>query len=200
MSRSGRWMAIGLGIAVVPLVIWALLQAPAPAPGRSSAPQVAPAASPTPRPMPSPRSGRVPPIEVDGSAISTVDAAGRRQWEIRAESVAVDSATGTATLTVVEGTYFQAGSLAIVFSAPRGVFHVATRIVTLSGGVRARATSGHTLEADAVQWFPKIQQIEATGRVILRQAGVTVQGDRLVADVALQRTRMSGNIRVTVAQ
>ncbi len=199
MSRSGRWIAVGLGIAVVPLVIWALLQAPDPAPGRAGS-IPGPAASPTVQPSPSPRAARIPPIEVEGTAISTVDTEGRRQWDIRAESVAVDSASGTATLAAVEGTYFRAGEPAIAFSAPRGTFHVATRNVTLSGRVRARATSGHTLEADAVRWFPKTQQIEASGSVTLRQSGMIVHGDHLVADVSLQRTRMSGNIRVTVAQ
>ncbi len=199
MSRSGRWIAIGLGIAVVPLVIWALLQAPDPAPGQAGS-VPGPAASPTAQPSPSPRPARLPPIEVEGTAISTVDAAGRRQWDIRAESVAVDGAFSTATLVAVEGTYFQAGEPAIAFSAPRGTFYVATRNVTLSGRVRARATSGYTLEADVVRWFPKTQQIEASGSVTLRQSGMIVHGDHLVADVSLQRTRMSGNIRVTVAQ
>lgn len=199
MSRSGRWIAIGLGIAVIPLVIWAMLQAPEPAPGRPGS-VLGPAASPTVRPSPSPRAARLPPIEVEGAAISTVDAAGRRQWDIRAESVAVDGASSTATLAAVEGTYFQAGEPAIAFSAPHGTFYVATRNVTLSGRVRARATSGQTLEADVVRWFPKTQRIEASGSVTLRQSGIIVQGDHLVADVSLQRTRMSGNIRVTVAQ
>lgn len=199
MSRSGRWIAVGLGIAVIPLVIWAMLQAPEPAPGRPGA-VPGPAAIPTVRPSPSPRAARLPPIEVEGTAISTVDAAGRRQWDIRAESVVVDSASSTATLAAVEGTYFQAGEPAISFSAPRGTFYVATRNVTLSGRVRARATSGHTLEGDVVRWFPKTQQIEASGNVTLRQSGMVVHGDHLVTDVSLQRTRMSGNIRVTVAQ
>lgn len=197
MSRSGRWVAIGLGIAVIPLVIWALLQAPDPV--RPGSP-LGPAASPTPRPSPSPRAALLPPIEVEGTAISTVDAAGRRQWDIRAESVAVDGTSSTATLTAVEGTYFQAGEPAVVFSAPRGTFHVSSRNVTLSGRARARATSGHTLEADVIRWYPKTQQIEASGSVKLRQSGMIVQGDHLDADVSLQRTRMTGNIRVTVEQ
>ncbi|MBM3470591.1 MAG: LPS export ABC transporter periplasmic protein LptC [Armatimonadetes bacterium] len=199
MSRGGRWILIGLGIAVVPLIIWALLQAPEPAPGRSGS-ALGPAASPTARPSPAPRAGHLPPIQIEGTAISTVDAAGRRQWDIRAESVTVDGASSTATLAAVEGTYFQAGEPAVVFSAPRGTFYVATRNVTLSGRVRARATAGQTLEADVVRWFPKTQQIEASGSVTLRQSGMIVQGDHLVADVSLQRTRMSGNIRVTVEQ
>lgn len=199
MSRSGRWIAIGLGIAVVPLVIWALLQAPDSPPGRTSL-TAGPVASPTAQPSPRPRTAHPPPIEVDGTTISTVDAAGRRQWDIRAKSVAVDGASRTATLEAVEGTYFRAGEPAIAFSAPHGTLYLATRDVTLSGRVRARATSGQTLEADVVRWFPKSQQIEASGSVKLSQSGMIVHGDHLVADVSLQRTRMSGNIRVTVAQ
>ncbi len=199
MSRSGRWIAVGVGIAVIPLVIWALLQAPESAPGRLAAPPEG-SASPTPRASASPKPAGLPAIQVEGTGISTVDAAGRRQWDIRAEAVTVDGASSTATLTGVEGTYFRAGEPAIAFSAPRGIFHVTARTVTLSGRVRARATAGHTLEADVVKWFPKTQQIEASGSVALRQGGMVVLGDHLVADVALQRTRMTGNVRVSVEQ
>lgn len=200
MSTSGRWIGISLIIAVISLAIWALLRTPVPAPGQQGAP-TRPAAAPAPRPTPVPRAGAIPPVEVERTTISTVDPQGRRQWEIRAAAVVVDSASNTAVLTAVQGTYFQEGVAAITFSAPRGTFYVDTRNMALAGGVRARAAaSGRSIEADAVQWFPKTAQIEATGDVVLRQKGMTVRADRLTADVALRRTHLVGNIRVTVAE
>jgi len=139
-------------------------------------------------------------VQVEHTAISTIDEGGRRQWDIRAEMVNVDGAGGTAALTTVEGTYFQAGEPLVAFDAPRGTFYIASRNVTLTGGVHARTTTGKTLDADDVKWFPKTKQIEATGAVVLRQKGLTVWADRLVADVALERYKLSGNVRVQASE
>ena len=199
MSGRGRWIGIVLGVALALLAVWALLRSPVPGrPGTTLRPAAA-VATPVPA-TPSPRAGRIPPVEADRPTITTLDREGRRQWELHAESAEANSASGTVVLTNVEGTYFQKGEPAIRFLAPRGTFFVATRNVTLEGRVRARAASGRTLEADVVKWFPRTQQVEASGHVMLRQKEMTVFADHLMADVALQRTRLQGNIRVTVTE
>lgn len=189
-------MGAVLAALVAALVIGTLLQAPAPTPvGPGAGPGVA---VPTPRPSPVATAGRVPPVEVKRTAISTVDSEGRLQWEIRAETASVDSRSRTATLVQVEGTYFHDGEPAVTFAAPKGTFFVATRNMTLTDGVRARTSGGETLEAEVVRWDPGRAQIEATGSVVLRQGGMTVRADRLTTDTSLRLSSMSGNVRVTV--
>lgn len=200
MAGSGRWIGVGLAIAVISVFVWALLKNPNQAPERGAVPALRVTATPAPRVSATPRGVAIPPAVIKGTSISSVDEKGRRQWELYADSVIVDGAAGTATLTSVRGTYFKEGQPAISFTAPRGTFFIATRNVTLSGHVLARSASGHALEADLVQWFAKTQQIEASGAVVLRQGGMTVHADRLTADAALRRTRLQGNIRVTVAE
>ncbi len=201
MSGRWRWIGIGLTVATTFILIWVLLQSPAPEPGRPAVLLRRTATrAPAVRPSPGPQSGQIPAVEVERTTMSTVDAQGRRQWEIHADAVVVDGAANTATLTGVRGTYFQRGEAAISFSAPRGTFNVATRAVALAGGVKARAVSGRTVQADVVEWFPKTQQITATGAVVLRQKGLIVRADRLTADVALRRASLQGNIRVTVEE
>ena len=201
MVGSGRWIGVGLTIAVVSVFVWALLRNPDQMPGRGTAtPALRVTATPGARVARTPRAGAIPAAEIKGSSISSVDEQGRRQWELYAESVTVDSTAGTAALTSVRGTYFQEGQPAISFTAPRGTFFINTRNVTLSGRVHARAASGYVLEADVVQWFAKTAQVEASGSVVLHQSGMTVHADRLTADVALKRTRLQGHIRVTVAE
>ncbi len=189
-------MGAALAAGVVALVIRTLLQAPAPTPAGTGSPPGSQAS--TPRPSPTATIARVPPVEVKRTAISTVDSEGRLQWEIRAETASVDSLSRTATLTRVEGTYFHEGGPAVTFAAPKGTFFVATRNMTLSDGVRARAAGGETLEAKVVRWDPGRAQIEATGSVVLRQGGMTVRADRLMTDTSLRLSSMSGNVRVTV--
>lgn len=168
-----------------------MLQQPAPARALAAAPAVRPAPAAQPA---------VPPLEVRQTAITSVDAQGHRQWELQAQTVVVDNAAGVAVLTMVQGTYYKTGEPAISFSAPHGRFELASRNVTLSGGVRARSTSGRRVFAETVRWFPKTHELEATGRVVLEQGAWTIRADYLRADVTLQRTTLRGNIRATVTE
>jgi LPS export ABC transporter protein LptC len=199
VSGTRRWIAIGLAVAAALFAVWALLRGPASEPtasARRETQSAGPAASPTA--TPTPRPAALPPVRVERTAISTVDASGRPQWEMRAQTVALDGNTGIATLTGVAGIYYEAGQRSATITAARGVLTIATRNVVLSGGVHAESTSGRTLDARTVKWFPGRHQVEAEGAVILRQRGMTVRADRMVADISLQRTRMSGNIKVTM--
>jgi LPS export ABC transporter protein LptC len=200
MAARGRLIVMGLAVAIAVAVIWAFLQttgseraAPAIAPGDNASP----AASPVP--VPSPRVGQLPAVAVDRTKVTTVDAQGRRQWEIRAETVLVDGATNKAVLRGIQGTYFQRGPPAVSFSAQRGTFDAATHIVALTGAVRARAP-GRSVQADAVEWSPKTQKVIATGDVVLRQKVLILRADRLTADTTLQRANLQGNIRVTIEE
>jgi LPS export ABC transporter protein LptC len=193
MSRPRRWIGLAVVVAVMALLVWALLQSPPEA-------RPDPAARATPAPAASPAS-RIPPVQIAGSAIAAADGQGRPQWDIRASAVSVDSATGLVTLAQVDGTFFEDGRSSVRFTAERGTFEIATRNVTLEGRVRAHAAaSRRTLEADRVRWTPARREIEATGAVVLTQPGVVARADRLVADTALERTRLSGNVRVTTTE
>jgi LPS export ABC transporter protein LptC len=193
-----RIVSVAVVVLAVPVVIWALLQVPAPARRDGSGP--IPTVTPRPRPSPRPTPAGIPPVRVEGSAISTVDPQGLQQWDLRAETVAVDSAAGTVALTAVAGVFFEGGQPSVEFAAPRGTFYIATRDVTLEGGVKARAANGRTLEAVTVKWIPKTRRIEATGSVVLHQNGMIVRSDHLTSDTALQHAKLTGNIRVTVPE
>ena len=197
MSRHGQWVLAGALAASIPLLFWLLLRAP------TGEPQVAPVlrrTAATPQSTPTRPSGQIPPVEAEQTTITTADDKGRKQWEIHADVVVVDSASNTAQLTKVRGTYFQKGEAAVTFSAPRGVFNIQTRNVALVDGVRAAATSGRTIEARQVTWNMKTQLIEAAGSVVLRQKGLTVRADRVTTDLKLTNAKLEGNVRVDVVE
>jgi LPS export ABC transporter protein LptC len=197
MSGLRRWLGVGLGAAAVLFAGWALLRNPAPAP-TATPPRAAQTPGASASPTPTPKRAKLPPVQVEGTAIATVDAAGRPQWEMRAQSVALDGNAGIATLTDVTGTYYAAGERSATIKAARGVLTIATRNVVLSGGVHAESVTGRTLDAQTVKWSPKAQEVEAIGGVVLRQRGMTVRADRMISDLSFQRTRLSGNIKVTM--
>lgn len=198
MSRRSRWLFIGALAAAVLFVLWVLLRGPGQEP--EAAPVLRRTVVATPQPTPTPQSRQIPPVEAEQTTITTADDKGRKQWEIHADVVVVDSTSNTAQLTRVRGTYFQKGEPAVTFTAPRGVFNIQTRNVALVDGVRAAATSGRMIEARQVTWYLKKQLIEASGSVVLRQKGLTVRADRVTTDLKLTNARLEGNVRVDVVE
>jgi len=142
----------------------------------------------------------VPPVRIDQGRISGADPAARVQWELRAVSLVVDAGRQQVRLERVEGKFYERGALLITFTAPRGVFHMTARDIILSGGVRARATSGRLVEAERMQWSAARRLLIATGHVRLVQDRVTMRADRLEGDIGLRKTRLMGNITVTVRE
>ena len=197
MSRRGPWVLVGALAAAILFILWVLLRGP------TGEPQTAPVlrrTAATPQPTPTSRGGQIPPVEAEQTTITTADDKGRKQWEIHADVVVIDSASNTAQLTKVRGTYFQKGEPAVTFTAPRGVFYIQTRNVALVDGVHAAATSGRTIDARQVTWHMKTQLIEAVGAVVLRQKGLTVRADRMTTDLKLTNAKLEGNVRVDVVE
>jgi LPS export ABC transporter protein LptC len=194
MTRRAQWLLIAALLAAVPLLLWLLLRGPV---GEPLAPALRRVAA-TPRPTPTPARGQIPPVEAEQTTITTADDKGRKQWEIHADVVVVDSGSNTARLTNVRGTYFQKGEPAVTFSAPRGVFYIQTRNVALVDGVHAAATSGRMIDARQVTWSMQKQVIEAAGSVVLRQKGLVVRADRVTTDLRLTTAKLEGNVRVDV--
>lgn len=196
MSRRLQWLVIGALVAAIPLLLWLLFRGPV---GEPITAPVLRRTSATPQPTATPRAGQIPPVEAAQTTITTADDKGRKQWEIHADVVVVDSGSNTAHLTNVRGTYFQKGEVAVTFSAPRGVFYIQTRNVALTDGVRA-AAPGRMIDAHQVTWQMKKQLIEAAGSVVLRQKGLVVRADRVTTDLRLTNARLEGHVRVDVAE
>lgn len=170
-----------------------------PSPGARPSPAVTP--QPSGPPSPGSQPGQpLPPVSVEGSRITGSDPAGRVEWELRAVSVEVDNARQQIRLEGVEGTFFEKEKATIIFSAPRGIFDIAQRDVVLSGRVRARTPSGARMEADVMHWIAGRRLLVATGNILLAQQKLTVRADRMETDVGLRKTRVSGNVKLTVTE
>lgn len=177
------------------LAVLVVLGVAAAAPSPSAAPPTARSAPPSAGGPPA-----VPPVRIDQGRISGAEPAARVQWELRAAALVVDAGRQQVRLERVEGKFYERGTLLITFTAPRGVFQMTARDILLSGGVRARATSGRLVEAERMQWSAARRLLIATGHVRLVQDRVTMRADRLESDIGLRKTRLMGNITVTVRE
>lgn len=139
-------------------------------------------------------------LEIEGTNLAGTDPSGRRVWDLRAKTLAVDNSRRIITLTAVRGQFYRQGKPEVLFTAPSAVFDVGTRDVELSGGVVARTKDGRILRAARVRWIGATRALEASGTVTLTQPGMRIRADTVTADAALDQTRFSGNIVVQVTE
>ncbi len=201
-------IAIGAGALAAALILAGLWYVgrgdpSAPARQRPAAPSPAGTAVPAPTLAAAPRpSGTplLPAVTVEEGRIRGADPSGRVQWELRALTLQVDADRDEVRLTGVEGTFLEQGKPAVTFTAPLARFDMQTRNITLSGGVRARAGSGRSVDAQEIRYLASRRLLVATGGVRLTQERMVVRADRLESDVALRRTRLTGHITVTIRE
>ncbi len=174
--------------------------APAGSSGSPAGASPPPSATPSPARTVPPGGTSLPPVSVEESRITGGDAAGRLQWDLRAATLETDAARQEVRLQRVEGKFYERGALVLTVAAAGAVFSTKTQDVTLSGGVRARAAGDRLLAAERVQWLAARRLLVATGNVRLTQDRIMVRADRLESDIALRKTKLSGNIRVMVRE
>lgn len=201
MRRTALWVAAVLAATVLGAVVgisWRDRAAPprttSPAAPETSSPARPPASPPEARPPGDPL------LQIEGTTLSAADPAGRRLWDLRAAQLSADNAKQRVVLTRVSGQFYSGGAVRLTFSAPNAVFHVASRDVEMTGGVVGRTADGRILRASRVRWSAGQRAIQAAGTVVLTQRGVAIHADRLVADVALDQVRFSGNVLVRVTE
>ena len=163
--------------------------------GRAAAP---PAATAPVAQEPAP--GESPLLQIEGTKLSGTDPDGRRVWDLRAQTLAVDRLRQRVVMTSVTGQFYGAGKTQLAFTAPSAVFNVASKDVELTGGVTARTQDGRTLRAARIRYAAGDQVLAASGDVVLTQPGMSIRADELRTDTALAQSRFSGNIVVRVTE
>ncbi len=136
-------------------------------------------------------------VEIQGTRLAGADDAGRRLWELQAESLQIDKARNTIVLIGVTGWLYRDGARQVHLTAPRASYLTGTRTVELSGGVAGAAPDGRTFSADRVRWTAG-KQFTAAGRIVLTQHGMTIHADQMRADAALEDVTFEGHVAITV--
>ena len=173
-----HWRGLAIGAAAGALVSWG---------GLLFLPQASAAAQTIPVPF----------VDIEGTRLTGVDDAGRKQWEMQAASVQIDRDRNTIVLTDVTGWLYRGGAPYLQLHAPRAAYVTLTKTVELSGGVTGSAPDGRAFTADRVQW--KGTQLTAAGGIMLTQVGMTVRADQMSGDAALDSVTFEGHVAITFA-
>jgi len=168
---------------------------------RAAAPPAEPAPPAAQEPVaPTPEPPETPLLEIQGTKLSGTDPEGRRVWDLRAQTLAVDRLRQRVVMTSVTGEFYGGGKAQLAFTAPSAVFNVASKDVELTGGVAARTPDGRTLRAARIRYAAGEGALAAFGGVVLTQSGMSIRADELRTDPALAQPRFSGNIVVRITE
>lgn len=137
-------------------------------------------------------------VDIQGTHLAGADDAGRRQWELQAQSVTLDKDRSMVVLIGVTGWLYHNGKQQVHLVAPRATYASKSNTVELSGGVVGTVVDGRKLEAETVQWVAG-SRLTARGRILLVQPGLTVRADSVRADSALQQVTFEGHVAIVVA-
>ncbi len=136
-------------------------------------------------------------VEIQGTRLSGVDDAGRRQWELQAQSLQLDKDRNMAALVGVTGWLYHNGTQQIHLVASRATYASKANTVELSGGVVGTALDGRRFEADTMRWTAGAR-LDASGRIVLIQPGLTIRAERMRADASLEHVTFEGHVAITV--
>src|SRR3989454_10785349 len=173
-----HWRGLAIGAAAGVLISWG---------GLLLLPQASAAAQTVPLPF----------VDIEGTRLTGVDDAGRKQWEMQAASLQIDRDRNTLVLTDVTGWLYRGGARYLQLHAPRAAYVTLTKTVELSGGVTGRAPDGRAFTADRVQW--KGTQLTAAGGTGVAQGGMDGRGGQKSRDAALDSVTFEGHVAITFA-
>jgi LPS export ABC transporter protein LptC len=134
-------------------------------------------------------------VDIQGTHLVGADDAGRRQWELQAQSLQLDRGRSIVVLIGVTGTLFHKGKQQVHVVAPRATYASKSNTVELAGGVVGTVVDGRKLEADTIRWVAGTQ-LTASGRIVLVQPGLTIRADSLHADAALEDVTFEGHVAI----
>lgn len=193
MPVSRRAAAVVASAALVALAVWRWTAGPPPGP-----PAVPGAVSPA-VPSGTPASPS-PLLEVQGSRLVGSDEAGRRLWDLEADSLRVDRQRRTVDVIGPRGRWYAGRTVAAVFEAPRGRYLADGGVIELEGGVTATSADGRTVRARQIRWDIRRGGVEARGDVVLRQPGAVLRADTLRGDAALTTVILEGRVMVDIGR
>ena len=191
MKKAWFYVTILLLVVLLGWFTWWVNQLPPP--GTPSSPE--PTAN---APSASPGAG-----SGDSAVIHTTRLAAREdgvnRWELEAEVITVDDVKHVADARNLTCTFFNPDRKPILVVKASGAdINLQTNDVDFRGQVRARATSGETIQVAKLRWDGQKKKIIGTGSVRLTRKDAVLVGREMIADPALSQVEFRGDVRFTL--
>lgn len=121
---------------------------------------------------------------------------GKLIWALSAEKIEYDPKTKDVVLTNMKGTFNQ-NDVVTQVTAPHGKMTGDRKSIDIDGGIQATNSEGATFTTEALH-LDNVKKIwTSQGSFIYKGKDVTITGDKVSANMALQQLKVEGNAKLT---
>ncbi|MBP6923530.1 MAG: LPS export ABC transporter periplasmic protein LptC [Veillonella sp.] len=121
---------------------------------------------------------------------------GKLIWALSAEKIEYDPKTKAVVLTNMKGTFNQ-NDVVTQVTAPHGKMTGDRKSIDIDGGIQATNSEGATFTTEALH-LDNVKKIwTSQGAFIYKGKDVTITGDKVSANMALQQLKVEGNAKLT---
>lgn len=121
---------------------------------------------------------------------------GKRLWELKAETIEIDSDTKNMQMKNVLGTFYQEKGGKIEIKAPEAFLDNKTKDITMPIRIEAVASDGGTFAANEARWSGKEQRFYGSGNVVVTKDDTVITGDKIESDTTMEKVKVYGNAKV----
>lgn len=121
---------------------------------------------------------------------------GKKVWELTAEFIEIDPETKNTVLKNIKGTFYQDNGETVTLTAPKAIYDVNNRNITITEKVKATTDKGATLDADQVIWDSKNEKLLGEGAIKITQGDTVITGDKMESNNGISKIKVMGNAHI----
>ncbi|WP_196593070.1 LPS export ABC transporter periplasmic protein LptC [Pectinatus sottacetonis] len=121
---------------------------------------------------------------------------GKKIWEIKAESINMNTDTQEAEMKKIEGKYYGEPGKILTVTAPHGLYDAKEKNIILDQGVHAENSDGLSFDAQKMTWNNKEQLFTGEGNVRIVRADIQAAGDKFESSKAFSQFKLTGHAHI----
>lgn len=121
---------------------------------------------------------------------------GRKIWEIKADSIVMNSQTKETEMKNIQGKYYDANGQVLTLTSPHGTYDDKTKNIVLDNSVHVVSDDGMVFDAQKVTWNDDNQLLTGEGNVKIVKGDMQADGDKIESSDSFVQFKLSGNAHI----
>ncbi|MGB9699385.1 MAG: LPS export ABC transporter periplasmic protein LptC [Thermodesulfobacteriota bacterium] len=124
---------------------------------------------------------------------------GVKEWELEAFSVGYFQEEGIVVCEKVKATFFGQNEVSYTLTGLKGKFHMKTKIIEVSGGVKIDSTDGYHLRSPSIKYLAEKRELVTADLVQMEGPRLRVEGQGMIVDIDRQRVKILNQVSTVFA-
>jgi LPS export ABC transporter protein LptC len=134
-------------------------------------------------------------ITFAGSSI-VEEQAGKKLWELKADTIETDPEGKVAYLNKLQGVFYQQKGGTIQLAAQKAQVDMKTHDIVMQGEVKITSSDGAVFTAPEARWEGNPKGFKGTGGVTLTRNDTVITGDNIQTDDKMEKAKVFGHAKV----